>query len=378
MAQPAADNDPADNQVSIRVHTRLDAEELHGVKQLIEAATDADGVSPISEHAALHLRFGGDEGIRHLLLRHHHRIAGYAHLDVTDVVAGPSAELSIMPAARGRGWGGQLARAVEVTAADARLRIWAHGEHPAAARLAASRGYEHIRELWQMRRSLFAALPEALLPIGISVRGFRPGTDDAAWLALNTAAFSGHPEQGAWTMDDLRRRRAEPWFDPAGFFVAEREITGDGDCQRGMLVGFHWTKIHGDPQHKDPQHKDPNHGHEPIGEVYVVGVHPTEQGTGLGRAMTVLGLRHLRTQGLREAMLYVEADNEAAIALYSSLGFSRWDTDVMYRRLKPATGSVSADVVPPENPGSDRRERSREPQQNETGQPNGPQTLPPS
>ena len=31
-------------------------------------------------------------------------------------------------------------------------------------------------------------------------------------------------------------------------------------------------------------------------------------------------------------MLYVDADNGPAIALYTALGFTRWETDVMFRR----------------------------------------------
>jgi mycothiol synthase len=77
------------------------------------------------------------------------------------------------------------------------------------------------------------------------------------------------------------------------------------------------------------------HGHEPIGEVYVVGVSPTQQGRGLGRALTVAGLRHLRSRGLDQAMLYVEGDNEAARAVYRALGFTWWDTDVMFLRATP-------------------------------------------
>jgi mycothiol synthase len=95
------------------------------------------------------------------------------------------------------------------------------------------------------------------------------------------------------------------------------------------MVGFHWTKVHGGEHSHGP---DGRHGHDAIGEVYVVGVHPDEHGTGLGKALTLTGLHHLRQLGLPEAMLYVEADNAAAVGLYTSLGFTRWETDVMFSR----------------------------------------------
>ncbi len=142
---------------------------------------------------------------------------------------------------------------------------------------------------------------------------------------------------------DLRER--EPWFDPNGFFLAERD---------GKVVGFHWTKIHGrnateraseaakpageaaapagdEAEQADGSGAGPaGHGHEPIGEVYVVGVDPAERGRGLGRALTMIGLRYLRSAGLSEVMLYVDEANTAAIRLYESLGFTHWHTDVMF------------------------------------------------
>jgi mycothiol synthase len=252
-------------------------------------------------------------------------------------VEGASAELVVHPEHRRRGVARRLTEQLLAESPDGRLRLWAHGGHPDAERLAESMGFRRSRSLWQMRRSLYSALPRPEFPPGVTVRTFRPGEDDEAWVTLNALAFADHPEQGALTVDDLHRRMREPWFDPAGFFVATRgdAPTEDGGATSdGRLVGYHWTKIHGDQEVHD--HVGPNshegHGHDPIGEVYVVGVDPAEQGGGLGRALTLVGLRHLRSRGLAQAMLYVDEDNAAAVRVYAGLGFTRWDTDVMYSR----------------------------------------------
>jgi mycothiol synthase len=308
---------------------RLTTAQVAEVIALVDDATDVDGVRPLSEHVMLHLRYGGDEPARNLLVWQGSTLAAYAHLDVTDPVDGPSAEMVVAPALRRQGYGRTLiTAALEQTGGQ--LRLWAHGGLADAALMAEHLGFRQVRVLLQLRRSLLAPLPAVALPDGVTVRTFRPGEDDAAWLALNARAFANHPEQGAWEMADLQQRIAEEWFDPAGFFLAERD---------GELVGYHWTKVHGHHSHEEFVHSHGSttahahvaHGHEPIGEVYVVGVDPDAQGLGLGRQLTVVGLRYLRTLGLHHVMLYVDGSNAGAIHLYESLGFTRWDTDVLFR-----------------------------------------------
>jgi mycothiol synthase len=305
----------------------LEAPQVSAVLELARAAGDTDGAFPLSEHTVLHLRHGGDAPSVHLVLRDPAgELAGYAHVDVTDPVEGAAAEVVVHPLRRRHG----LGRALVLGALDAarqadphgRLRLWAHGDHPSAGALALSLGFRRARVLWQLRRSLFAEVPAPLLPEGVSLRAFRPGADEQAWLKLNARAFASHPDQGRWTLRDLRARMAESWFDPEGFLLAERD---------GELIGFHWTKVHGELRGHD--HPDaPAHQHDPLGEVYVLGVDPQAHGLGLGRALTAAGLRHLRSRGLDQVMLYVDESNQAAVELYQKLGFSRWSTDVQYQR----------------------------------------------
>lgn len=324
--------------IRVEVAGKLTPSQVAAVVALVDDATDTDGVRPLSEHVLLHLRYGGDSPARNLFVWSGRELAAYAHLDVTDRIEGPSTELVVAPDKRRHGYGRALIENM-LDHTDGRLRLWAHGDLREASLMASHLGFERSRVLWQMRRSLASPLPRMAAPEGVTVRTFVPGSDDEAWLALNARAFAGHPEQGEWTLDDMRQRMREDWFDPTGFFLAERD---------GALVGFHWTKVHGDvggPLHEHEQHQHRHlhgtdqgahthataHGHDPIGEVYVVGVDPAAHGHGLGRFLTVVGLRHLRAKGLLEVMLYVDESNVAAIRLYESLGFARWNTDVLFR-----------------------------------------------
>jgi mycothiol synthase len=327
-----ADDLPAG--VRLQTARHLTSDEVAAVTALVADATDTDGVRPLSEHVLLHLRYGGDEPARNLLLWRDGdppQLLAYAHLDVTDPIEGPSAEMVVAPTARRHGYGRALIEGVLEQSGD-RLRLWAHGDLPEASLMAQRLGFRRVRALWQMRRSLFAPLPRVEIPDGVTIRTFVPGADDEAWLALNARAFADHPEQGGWTAEDLRRRMNESWFDPAGFFLAERADTH-------QLLGFHWTKVHGSQADHTHEHADDHehehahpHGHEPIGEVYVLGVDPDAHSRGLGRLLTVVGLRHLRGMGLLDVMLYVDESNTAASKLYESLGFTRYATDVLFRR----------------------------------------------
>ena len=292
---------------AIETRAALSPDQTEAVLALLAEAVRVDGQQAVSEQGRLQLRGGEREGVSHLLLTSGGELVGYAQLEDTDPVEAPAAELVVHPSHRGHGHGRALGSAL-LAASGKRLRVWAPGGHSAARHLAQVLGLTLFRELRQMRRPLTGPeLPEPVLPAGVSVRAFEPGRDDAAWLAVNAAAFAHHPEQGSLTQRDLDDRKAEPWFDPAGFFLAERD---------GELVGFHWTKVHAE---------------ERLGEVYVVGVAPGAQGGGLGKALTLIGLRHLAGQGLPTAMLYVDADNKAAVAVYEGLGFTTYETDLMYR-----------------------------------------------
>lgn len=276
----------------------LSADDAAQVRALIEEAFRTDGVEAVSEQFLLRLGDEpGAERVWHVVHRTGGIIDGYAVAERTD---SPGAELVVAPQSRRRGIGTELLQKLR-TATGVPLNLWAHGDLPEAHAFGVAVAGERVRSLLELRRPAGEVeVPPA--PEGVTIRTFVPGQDDAAWLEVNAAAFASHAEQGAMTQRDLDERMAEPWFDPQGFFIAERD---------GKMIGFHWTKVHG------PE----------LGEVYVVGVHPDAQGLKLGKVLTALGLAHLAKVGVPEISLFVDGHNTAALALYRGLGFEQHRAD---------------------------------------------------
>jgi mycothiol synthase len=308
----------------------LSPAERTAVRGVADRAAAADGVAPLDEAALLAVADDAAGPDLHLLAVEEpgSRLVGYAFVDRGGAV--PTAQVVVDPAARRHGIGRSLLEAAARPDATGRqlpgpLEAWAHGDLPAARALAAAAGFAAVEELWRMSLDLRGAVPAPpVWPGGLVVRPFRPGHDEAAWLAVNARAFAGHPEQGRWTAHDLAAREREPWFDPEGFLLAA--------AADGGLAGFVWTKVHPPGELAD----------EPVGEVYVLGVDPAAQGAGLGRALTAAALAHLAGRGLRTVVLWVAGGNAAAIRTYRRAGFVRAALDVRYAR--PAAGGARPPV----------------------------------
>jgi mycothiol synthase len=303
--------------VSTIVGSRCDA-----IDDLIREVTAIDGVPPVGEHKYLKLHHTTDAA-RAVLAWDGDRLIGYAQLLLADAVA--TAEIVVSPANRRQGIGRQLLQKVEALAraAGAReLKLWAYGALPASEAIAHARNIAPSRSLLQLEAPL-DNLRSTCLPAGYAIRTFDPSRDAGRWLSLHNEVFADHPENGTWSLDDLLMRLREPWFSAGDFLIAERD---------GQMVGFNWLK-------RVPE-APPD---RPEGEIYIIGVADSERGRGLGKALALLGLHHLRAEGMVTCTLFVEADNAPALALYRSLGFSTRHTHRCYTVPLPAAAPAAVE-----------------------------------
>ena len=262
---------------------------------LAERAAAVDGVAPFNE--ATMLALGSGAPARVLVLR---TDADGASIGAAYAAGDAPVEVVVDPDHRRAGIGRSI---VDELIADGESQFWAHGDLPGAQALAVSAGLEPARTLLALRLEMDEG-PHEQVPDGITLRSYADADLDEI-IDVNARAFASSGTGGDGP-GSFERRAASDWFDPAGLFVAERD---------GRIVGFHWTKIQGN-----------------IGEVYVVGIDPDAQGGGLGKALTARGLRHLYEAGLRIVDLYVEGDNDPALATYSRLGFTEHARDRLYAR----------------------------------------------
>jgi mycothiol synthase len=295
--------------VSLSIVDLADAAAAAALGRIADEASAVDGHRPFNEQALLDIAsgrrtavlIGVDDADRHSTRG---TVVGAA------IVGDAELDLVVAPRFRGRG---HATRALPglLDALRGPLTAWSHGDHPAARILAVQFRFVAVRTLLQLRLSPILAVnppPESSVTIG----PFRPGLDDADWVALNAVVFAQHPEQGRLTVDDLAARQAEAWFDPKDFLIARDDA--------GRMIGYNWLKV-------EP-------AAVPVsGEIYVIGIHPDAAGRGLGRTLMNAGLRRLLERGIRTADLYVDADNRGAVHLYRALGFTDVTVDVQYRRL---------------------------------------------
>lgn len=270
------------------------------VLELAKVVSEVDGIGGISEQPRVHMT---SQGYEHYLMWIDDSPIAYAHITPGDNSHNDSAELIVHPDYRNRHIGsGLIAR---ILADRPHIGLWAYGNLAPAQKIAKKFNLRIRRTLLQMSMVLEKTYNQGL---DKRIRTYKTG-DEQDILKVNNAAFSWHPEQGGWHIDDIYERLATPWFDPKGLFIAQED---------NRIIGFHWTKIHPDIS---------------AGEIYILAVDPDMAGQGIGKALTQIGLEYFREHQLASSILYVEDNNLPALRVYEKMGYQITIRNCVYGQL---------------------------------------------
>ncbi|MDY5585451.1 MAG: GNAT family N-acetyltransferase [Arcanobacterium sp.] len=238
-------------------------------------------------------------------------------------------ELAVLPQLRKKGFGAMILRRLqnELGAEFSEFSFWAHGDLPGSRELAKLVGLEAYRKLLVLEKDLLAKnsplenLPlEHLIPgnstlkaEGFSLQDFviRPikvseTAELMALVELNQQAFRNHPEQGKLLRENFVERFAQTWFDSELLF---------GVFIESKLRAYLWLK----PESAEEL------------ELYVLGISPHYQGQGLGKILTSLAVHTAIARGYKRVILYVDAENTAAMSTYLRAGFVERERHFAYK-----------------------------------------------
>lgn len=244
-------------------------------------------------------------------------------------------DFSVHPRLRGRGLEEVLMDRIEARAREhaaltaecaATLDVFALESAPDKTAPFVARGYCKVREFVRMRIDLEAGLKEPAWPPGVTVRPFRPGTDDAAVREAMQEAFVEHFRATRLSLEDWRAfLSGNPRFDPALW-----SVSWAGERVVGACLSFFY-----------PDRR--------TGYVDELGVLRAWRGRGLGTALLLRAFADLRALFALSAILCVDTRNATgALRVYEAAGMRRqWQTDVYTERVPvPLCASASGTSAP--------------------------------
>ena len=238
------------------------------------------------------------------------RLVGWALLspdmDAFDVFA--------LPSLRGSAQEAEMleAAADELSGLDEMNNVWVAEEDDARIRWFENNGFKVADEhTVHFKHSLSGPLADPQLPDGFSLRTSHGDEVDARLRAVTShAAFkSGMQFEKYWP---------RTWrFMQSPVYVKEHEIfimASGGEVAAYCII---WT---------DELTK--------LGHFEPVGTHPHFQRKGFGKSLLFEGLRRLKSEGMTEADVCTNHDNEAAIRLYESVGFQKNKRLLTYKKKR--------------------------------------------
>jgi ribosomal protein S18 acetylase RimI-like enzyme len=190
-------------------------------------------------------------------------------------------------------------------------------EPPGAREALEALGFAPVRFSFEMLRPSLEEVPECVLPAGLEVRPVERADVRRIWEA-ETEAFSGH-----WgsTADDRSETYWEEFLaDPLNAQTDLWQVAWDGDVVAGMVRPF----INASENERFGVRR---------GWCENISTAAAWRGRGVASALIGRALGALREQGMTEAALGVDAQNETgALRLYQRMGFREVARETEWRR----------------------------------------------
>lgn len=288
------------------VKRTMNQHDIDEVTALLKVIEQAEGRKPLNDHLWIDLRQGGRPGFAGLTARDSNTNLPIAYCQISRSNDSWALDFVISPQFRaqtlevGSSLLGQAAQLISAEGGG-HIHWWVSEPHTEHKVLAEKLGLNNGRRLLQMKVQLPLADSVIAKTKTVATRGFIIGKDEDQWVNVNNRAFGNHPDQGGWTREILTSRQTEKWFNPNDLLLHFTDGTEN-------LSAFCWTKIDRETNQQ-------------VGEIYVIAVDPQHHGKGLGRALSVAGLQHMTSQGATTGVLFVDQDNQPAVATYQKLGF---------------------------------------------------------
>jgi mycothiol synthase len=280
--------------IDVRTFLRADASALREIALTALADGDLAGLT-VQDIEDWHDRLPADPE-RTLVAVENDRVAGFFN---------PDYPLLIVARDRRRQRHGtrlvERALARAETAGEPRLYLAPPVGNAASAAFATSLGFAYRSSLWQLRLPITVPTPPIEFPATVTTRTFH-ASDLAAYVRLINAAFADHPSPIRVTEQSVRHVHGLAGFDPSHILLVapfERPDAPIAFCRTVATFAAGIT----------------------AGDVALIGVLPEWQGRGIGRALLIWGIDHLRALAAADITLTVEARNQPALRLYERTGF---------------------------------------------------------
>lgn len=229
----------------------------------------------------------------------------------------------IHPQARGSGledeiieWGEQRLREVaQELGRSFPVRSGTRDHHTYGLQLLQRHGFTPVRYYFTMTRPLDQPIPIPQLPEGFTVSYV---TDERVgqWVELYNQSFIDHWNHRPMAVEERQHTRSDPKYLP------ERDLVII--APNGTLAALCFCAI-------DPEDNQRNSRNE--GWIDKLGTRRGFRKIGLGKAILLIGLHRLKSDGVETAKLGVDAENPTgALKLYESVGFRRSSTWILHSK----------------------------------------------